>query len=252
MRTIVLLHGMWCTGADWWRVKQTLESYSYTCFAPTLPYHELTNRAPHPELSSISVADYVRFLEAYIHALPLDSPPVLIGHSMGGLLAQMLAARGLAHRLVLLCPAHPAGIFAITRSGVRALSSVVTPWRFWHKPHLLPFNKACYAIFNNLSPDAQQLAYNKRVYESGRALFEIAFWYADRTRVTRVDPAQICCPVYVVAGGKDKLVPASLVRRIARRYPHATYREYPNNAHWILDEDGTEEIVGDIHSWLLR
>jgi hypothetical protein len=88
---------------------------------------------------------------------------------MGGLLAQMLGARGLAKALVLMTPASPAGIIAITPSVIRSFWSVQTRWGFWKKPMRRTFAEAVYSMMHLLSADAQKRAYESFVYESGRA-----------------------------------------------------------------------------------
>jgi pimeloyl-ACP methyl ester carboxylesterase len=174
-----------------------------------------------------------------------------MGHSMGGLLAQMLSSRGLASALVLLTPAPPRGIIALNLSSIRSMWSVLTTWGFWRKPHRQTYNEAVYSTMHLLSAKEKKEIYDKQVFESGRAVFEIGLWFLDRNRATEVDAAKINCPVLVIGGTQDRIVPVSVVRKTARKYRDvATCREYADHAHRVIMEPGWEKIAADIADWL--
>jgi pimeloyl-ACP methyl ester carboxylesterase len=174
-----------------------------------------------------------------------------MGHSMGGLLAQMLGSRGLASALVLLAPAPPRGIMALNLSSIRSFWSALTKWGFWRKPHRQTYQEAVYSTMHLLPAKEQKETYDKLVFESGRAAFEIGLWIFDRNRASEVDASKITCPVLVVGGTQDRIVPASVVRKTARKYRGvATYREYADHAHKVLMEPGWEKIAADIAEWL--
>lgn len=103
-KTIVMIHGMWGGGWYWEKFKHYFEEKGYRCHTPTLRYHDMDPKEkPDPGLDTTSLIDYAQDLQKYIQNL--DERPLLIGHSMGGLLAQILGTRGLANSLVLLTPA---------------------------------------------------------------------------------------------------------------------------------------------------
>ena len=112
-KTIVMIHGMWGTGSHWENFKGFFEGKGYQCVVPTLRFHDMhPNAVPDPRLGTTSLLDYEADLEELIRGL--YEMPVLMGFSMGGLLAQILGSRGLARALVLLSPAPPYGINALT------------------------------------------------------------------------------------------------------------------------------------------
>lgn len=248
--TIFMIHGMWGASWHWDNYKAFFEDKGYQCVASTLRFHDVEPQtAPHPELATTSLLDYADDLEKEIKALGVK--PIIMGHSMGGLLAQILASRGLAKAVVLLSPAAPSGIFALTPSVIRSFLSIQMTWGFWRKPTLQTFNEAVYSMMHLLSNQEQKDAYSKLVYESGRVIFEIGHWLFDSTGASKVDEAKVDCPVLILVGSEDRITPASVVRKIAKKYQSvATYKEFSNHAHWVLAEPRWQEIAEYASDWL--
>lgn len=247
-RPVVLIHGMWCTGANFTRLVEGLKPRGHACFAPTLPAHEIG--ALHPEVGSKSLTEYLAFLENFVHQQKFAEAPILIGHSMGGLLAQQLAARIKPFALVLLTPAVPAGIFGIRWSNMVSFLPVFLRWGWWKRPQKFSFARYVTRAFNGVPPEKHPAIYGGLVEESGRAVFEIGYWLLDRRGAARVDASAVQCPVYVVSSGHDRLTPASVVRKLGRLYPQASMRHYPDRGHWVLDDADTDEMTAEIANWL--
>ena len=248
--TIFMIHGMW-GGAWYWRnYTNVFEKAGYRCVTTTLRHHDMDPKAaPDPRLGSTSLLDYAEDLEREIRSLGVK--PIIVGHSMGGLLAQMLGARGLAKALVLLTPASPSGIIPIRVSVARSFLSVSLRWGFWRRPMRQTENEARYSMLQLLSPAEQHGVYERFVYESGRAFFEIGFWPLDRRGAARVDETKITCPMLVIGATQDRITPASVVRRVAKKYRHvATYKEFPNHAHWVVGEPQWQEVAEHVRQWL--
>ena len=248
--TIVMIHGMWGGGWSWENYVKHFEKKGYHCITPTLRFHDMDpNETPNPQLGTTSLLDYAEDLEQEIHKL--DVIPILMGHSMGGLLTQILGSRGLAKALVLLTPASPYGIMALKPSVIRSFWSVLTKWGFWRKPMRQKFNEAVYSMLHLLTPEEKKEAFDKFVYECGRAGFEIGFWLFDSRRAAKVDESKITCPVLVIAGAEDRITPASVVRQVANKYKAvSTYKEFANHAHWVIAEPGWQEIAEYVSDWL--
>jgi len=245
---IVLIHGMWCTARNFERMAQQLRARGHAVHAPTLPQHEI-GREDLP-VGNVSLAEYRAFLEDYLLAQGFKEPPVLVGHSMGGLLAQQLASRVPAFLLVLLAPAAPRGIFALAGSTLLAFWRVLLRWAFWRKPHKPSPGRASASLYNGVPRERHAEIYRTLVPESGRAAFEAGFWLFDRARASALDASAIKCPVYVVSAGRDKLTPASVVRKVAAQYPQAALRHYPDRCHWVIDDEDTERMTEDIANWI--
>src|SRR3546814_5741128 len=92
---------------------------------------------------------------------------------------------------------------------------------FWRNAHKPGFAHARRFAFNGVPEDRHRALYENLVHESGRAAFEIGMWPLDFARAAAVDTAKVRCPVYIVSCGKDRLTPASVVRKLAKRYPRS-------------------------------
>jgi pimeloyl-ACP methyl ester carboxylesterase len=250
--TILMIHGM-CGGAWVWdHYCATFESLGYRCTAATLRHHDVDPQVkPPPQLGTTGLLDYVRDLTAEVERLEVE--PILMGHSIGGLLAQMLGSRMPCKALVLLAPVPPAGILCLKPSIVKGFGSILTRWGWWKAPIRCTFPEAVYGMLHLLPVQDQHRTHDRFAHESGRAAFQSGFWFLDPKRTTTVDASQITCPVLVLAGTQDRLAPAPAMRRVAQRYaPHATYHAFPNHAHWMVAEPGWEEVTDYISGWLDR
>lgn len=247
-RPIVFIHGMWCTGAHFGRLIEGLKPRGHACHALTLPAHE--TGAKHPEVGNKSLTEYLSFAEDFVRRQNFAEAPILVGHSMGGLLAQQLAARIQPFALVLLTTAAPAGIFGLRWSNFVSFFRIVARWGFWKRPQILSFGRAVVSLLNGVPVEKHRPTYQTLVEESGRAVFEIGFWWHDGKRASAVDAAAIRCPVYVVSCGQDQLTPAAVVRKVAALYPQVSLRHYPDRGHWVLDDTDTDEMAAEIANWI--
>jgi non-heme chloroperoxidase len=249
-KTIYMIHGMWGSAWCWDNYRRVFEGAGYRCIATTLPYHDIDpSDKPDPRLGTTSLLDYVAALQQEI--LQLGEKPIIIGHSMGGLLAQLLAERGLTKTLILLSPTAPAGLMGLSPTLLRSSWSIQSKWGFWKNPMRLSFAEAAYSILHRLPQKEQRALYAKYVYESGRAGCEIFYWFLDPHHASRVDEKKITCPVLMLSGGQDRATPARVVRRIAKKYHQvASYKEFQSMGHWILGEPGWEEVAEYIVDWL--
>ena len=251
-KTIMMIHGMWGGGWYWENFAKYFEERGYRCIRPTLRFHDMNPLEAHdPRLGRTSLLDYASDLEKEI--LELKETPILMGHSMGGLLAQILGSRGLARALVLLTTASPAGIVALKPSVIRSFWSMLMRWGFWKKPGRQKFEEASYSMLHLVPMEERKKIFERFVYESGRAASEIGFWLLDGRKAAAVDESKLTCPVLVIGAAKDRITPVSVVRQVAEKYGgKATYKEFPGHAHWVVAEPGWEEIARYVDEWLDR
>ena len=124
-------------------------------------------------------------------------------------------------------------------------------WGFWKKPMRQTFDEAVYSMMHLLPLEEQKSSYEKFVYESGRAAFEIGFWLFDGRGASKVDESRVKCPVLVIAGKEDRITPASVVRNVAEKYKSvSTYKEFEHHAHWVVAEPGWQDVAGYAEEWL--
>ncbi|GKT92135.1 alpha/beta hydrolase [Colletotrichum tofieldiae] len=119
---IVLIHGLWMTPLSWEHWIPFFQKRGFEVHAPGWPgvdgrTHEEIRADPKP-IALHRIEDIVDHYEAYIKKLP--EPPIIIGHSFGGLFAQILLSRGLGALGIAVCPAQPAGIIYIPPTTIRA------------------------------------------------------------------------------------------------------------------------------------
>lgn len=247
---VVLLHGMWSTGRTLDPIRAFLEARGYPVLAPTLPLHPPSTRDEHAALGRLSLLDYARFLEEAILAARLPTPPVLVGHSMGGLLAQMLASRLTTRALVLLAPAPPAGIQAVRWKNLLATRNVILTPGFWSRPHRPPAEIAAWGLLNGVPEPRRSEIRDALLNESGRAYAEIVFWWLDRANASRVASEEVRCPMLVMTGAEDRVIPPAVVRRVAALYPQAETLVLPERGHWLFEGEGADEILARMACWL--
>ena len=249
-KTLLMIHGMWVGAWCWHNYRHFFEQHGWRVITPDLPYHGLSIRTPDHRLATASIQDYLEFLRKEINQL--DEKPVVIGHSLGGLLAQMLAAEDLVEKAVLLTPAAPAGIFTIRPSVLRIFAPIMLMPNFWQEAIPTTYSLAKYAILNRIDDEKQSHdIFDKIGYESGRVLFEVGYWALDTQRTTHINAQDIQCPMLILSAADDHIMPASVVFDIWLKYQHcAQYRCLDNHAHWLIEETGWEKIAQDIQQWL--
>lgn len=244
-----MIHGACAGGWCFDNFKSVLEQRGWTCYAPDLRFHGKPDPAPDPRLAEASIADYTGDMARFIAGL--DEIPVVIGHSMGGLIAQQLAARGLAGSLVLLASCAPWGVLPATDDERALAMGLMSAGPFWTKALQPAFEVAKRDSLASLDADMQARVFARLGPESGRAFFELFFWMFDGRRTTTVDPERVTCPVLVVAGSRDKVVSPATARAIAQRYGYrAMFQEARDRGHFLLMEQGWEELASSCADWM--
>jgi len=248
---VVLIHGSWSRGEQLAPARTAFEQRGYTAHTPTLRYHELPMQEGAMKVASLSLRDYADDLVALVNSL--DSPPLLIGHSMGGLLAQLVAARTRQAGLVAACPGPAAGILGGTRTTLRmSLPHLLRP-RSWTKPWRPPtFEQSRRWIANTQTEDIAREMYDGLVCESGRYLWELLLAVPKLSKATVVDFAAVTAPVLVVGAECDRIVSAGVVRRTAGRYQHGTSVEIPRSDHMVFSGAALPVTMSYIDDWMAR
>ena len=248
---VVLIHGAWSRGEQLAPARAAFEERGYTAHTPTLRYHDLPSREGAMRVASLSLSDYTDDLVAFVNSL--DSPPLLIGHSMGGLVVQLVAARTRQAGVVAACPGPAAGTLGGTRTSLRMSLPHVLRARSWTKPWRPPtFEQFRRWIANTQTEDIAREIYDGLVGESGRYLWELLLAVPRLSKATVVDFAAVTGPVLVMGAEFDRIVPASVVRRTAARYQHGTSVQIPRSDHMVFSGTALPVTMSYIDEWMAR
>ncbi|MEQ1889861.1 MAG: alpha/beta hydrolase [Alphaproteobacteria bacterium] len=249
---ILMVHGAFAGGWAFDKFRTYFEARGYVCLSPDLRHHTRSARAlPVRELGHTSLLDYAHDLEILIKSL--DAPPVLMGHSMGGLLCQILAARGLGSRMVLLAPSPPSGITPSSSLEQMAAFGIFASGMGWGQMVEPDFDTAATHALSHMPGVQQRKFFEMMTAESGTALFEIMCWMLDMRGASRVNAKNVTCPVLALAGSADPINSPATVRQIARRYgERASYHCFNGVSHWLLDGPRWRETALYCSEWLAR
>ena len=241
---IVMVHGAFCGGWVFERFRQLFEAAGHRVLTPELPGH-----APGAAgaVANQTMVDYARYVADVCAALP--EPPVLIGHSMGGLVAQLAAARTPVSALVLLAPSPPWGVSGSSMEEAISAVSLYGLGPYWLQAIDPDYALAKLYSLDRMDQEARRAVFARMVPESGRALWQTLNWWLDPFMTTLVPPGAIGAPTLAIAGGRDVIHPPATVKQTAARLS-ADFKVFREMSHWLPGEPGWEEVAGACLEWL--
>lgn len=240
-----MTHGAFCGGWAFEAFRKPFEAAGHRVLTPDLRGHGASD--PGGAVVGVSMSDYARDL-AELCALQ-DQPPILVGHSLGGLVAAMAARRGRVRALVLLAPSAPWGVSgssmeeAITAFGIHMLGP------FWAQGVAPDRGLMRTYSLDRMPKDAREAVIERLRPESGRALWETLNWWLDPFMTTSLGFGAPQIPCLVFGGERDLVSPAATVRQTAARLD-GVYREMPGMSHWLLGEEGWEDVATQALDWI--
>lgn len=254
--TIVLVHGLWMTPRSWEGWVDRYRKAGYNVLAPSWPglegEVEAIRRDPTP-LKGLKMRTVVDHYDRIIRLL--DAPPILMGHSLGGIVVQLLADRGLGCAVVPVAPGQTAGVAVLPWSTVRSGFSVLgNPFTYNGAPPLSP-RQFHYAFTNQLDAAASKKVYDRLcIPAAGRMLWDAALSLLNPNGVTKVNYKNgDRAPMLFIAGTKDHVVPPSIPKATIKKYAGSgaviEYKEYPGRTHHIVGQEGWEEIADYALRW---
>jgi len=257
--TIVLIHGLWMTPLSWERWVDRYTSRGYRVLAPGWPGVEgdvdELRRDP-DRVAGLGVTEIVDHYDGVIRGL--GRPPIIMGHSFGGLFAQILLDRGLGAAGVAIDPAPVKGILLLPFSSLRvAFPALRNPFNY-HKAAALTPEQFHYAFGNNLSEEDSAKVYERyAVPGPDHVLFQASLANFNPHAATAVDfRKDDRAPLLLIAGGKDHIAPASVTEANFKLYRHAKavtdYKEFPERSHYTLGEPGWEEVADYALAWAVE
>jgi non-heme chloroperoxidase len=235
---ILFVHGMWAGAWVWDNWLAFFAARGWDGYALNL--RGRAGSRPVADIGRVALAEYVDDAASVARRL---GDVIVIGHSMGGLIAQALAARLDPVAVVAVTPAAPRGIWPL-RSAALVMATLRHAPAFVRSRPLMPSRRLMTRLaLGQLPAEEREAVYRKLVPESARQARDIAL------RGFAVDAAAVRCPMLVVAAQHDRITPPSVVRRVAHRY-RATLYEYPGFGHMVPLEPRWRDVALDVAAWL--
>jgi non-heme chloroperoxidase len=261
--TIVLIHGLWMSPLCWEEWIPYLEAKGYKVIAPGWP--GIDDRTPQQvraeplPMAHDGIDSIVDHYASIIASLP--SPPIIMGHSFGGLFTQLLLSRGLGAAGVGIAPAQPAGIFGLPPFSVLKATLPVLKNPFDIRSTVPITEKEFHYCFGNHLTEAE----SKLLWErySVPAVAHV-LWQGVAGSLTTGGPTKVefkkenRVPLLITAGTKDHVVPESVVAKEFAAYqkvgqvghPVVEYKVFEGKSHGIVNQEGWQEVVDYILAFL--
>jgi pimeloyl-ACP methyl ester carboxylesterase len=253
--TIVLIHGFWVTPRSWEHWITRYESRGYRVLAPAYPGFEVEvealNADPSP-IEAVTVPQIIEHLEAVIGEL--DSPPILMGHSAGGVFTQVLLDHGFGAAGVAINSAPTEGVKVVPLSQIKSTFPVLKNPANRHKAVGFTLEQWQYAFTNTFSDEESRRLYERyHIPASGQI-----FW---GSALANIHPGRDDnyvnyknddrAPLLFISGSEDHLMPPTIQRSNAKHYKSNTVTEVKEfeGPHLLPAKDGWEEVADYALTW---
>jgi non-heme chloroperoxidase len=247
---VVFIHGLWLLPSSWDRWAEVFEQAGYAAVTPSWPDDPETieEARAHPEvLAGKTLGQVADHVAEVIQAL--TKKPVVMGHSTGGLLAQMIADRGLSAATVAIDPGPFRGVLPLPVAALRSAAPVLTNPLNRKRAVTLSLDQFKYGWANALGDDeAQELYDSYHVAAPGVALMQMANANINPWTEAKLDPANPDRgPLLIIDGEKDHTVPWAIANasfKRQRRNPAVTeITKVPNRGHSLTIDSGWREVA---------
>ena len=254
--TIMFVHGLWLTPKSWEHWIPRFEGLGYEVLAPAWPGVAELDEPHDPDKApaDIGVGEIV---DHYVSILGgLDAKPIVVGHSFGGLIAEILNDRGLATAVVALSPAPAKGVYRLPIASLRTASVALRNPANRHRAVKLSPAQWQYSFTNTL-PEAEGKAFYDAyaIPGPGRTLFQAAAANFNPKAATKVDfhnPDR--GPMLFVAASEDHSVPASVTREAYKHHTKSPVRtdfhQFEGRDHFTAGAPGWEAVADHVAGWV--
>ena len=254
---VVLIHGLWMTSRSWEHWVPRLEEQGYEVHTPTYPGFEgevEALRSDTSPIAALTIGQVTDHLAEFIGSLP--EPPILIGHSFGGTLTQLLLARGLGLCGVVIDSAPTEGVLTAPLTQLRATFPVLSNPANRHRAVGFTPEQFNYAFTNTLSLEESQPYYDRyQIAAPGNIVWSgVLANFTPGHQEAWVDYKADRAPLLFIAGGRDHIMPASVNHSNAKKYaksPAVTdYYEFADRDHFTCGAPGWEEVADYALTWV--
>lgn len=248
---VVFVHGLWLLDSSWDRWAAFFEDAGYVAVTPGWPDDptSIDEAREHPEtFAGKSVGDIAAYQQAIIERL--DRKPVIVGHSFGGVLVQILAGRGLALATVAISPAPSRGVLPLPVNALKAAAPALSNPANRGRAITLTYDQFRFGFASAVSEDeARELYEQFHVAGSGIPLFQAAFANVNPgTEVKARKKGDDRGPMLILVGDEDHQAPPAIARstyKKQRKNDHfvTEFAEVPGRGHSITIDSGWEEVA---------
>jgi non-heme chloroperoxidase len=256
---VVFIHGLWLLPNSWDRWQAVFEEAGYAAVSPGWPDDPDTVEEANANPEVFAKKSVGQVADSYAETIArLDRKPALVGHSFGGLIAQMLAGRGLAAATVAIDPAPFRGVLPLPFSALKAASPVLTNPANRSRAVPLTFDQFRYAFANAVSEEeAKELYETFAVPASGTPIFQAASANLNPLTEVKVDTkAPDRGPLLIISGEKDNTVPRAIAnasyKKQQRNEAVTEFVELPNRGHALVIDNGWREVADTALAFVQR
>jgi len=253
-KNIVFVTGAFVHNNCWDEWRTYFESKGYTTTAPAWPFKEaanaatLRNRQPNDtDLAALTLNKLVDHYADIVKSFP--EKPIVIGHSLGGLITQIIVNRDLAAAGVAIHSVPPKGVFPYEFSFLKAGWKALGLFTSLKKTYLMSLKDWQYAFTNGMSLEDQQLTYYRSTIPESKTVAR-----GGLTNAAKVDFKKPHAPLLLTSGDKDTIIPAHLNKRNFNKYQKADsileYKEFKGRNHFVLGQPTWKEDADYILNWL--
>jgi len=253
-RTVLFITGAFVTNSGWDEWRKYFEERGYKTYAPAWPFKdasaaELRSRHPDKQLASLTFKQLVDYHADLAAKLP--EKPILIGHSTGGLIAQLLNQRGLGAACIAYHSVPPKGVLTMKWSFIKGVTPAFGPFKSKNKTYLMTFKQWQYNFTNGMSLEVQKETYENNTTPESRRVARGAI--GKHAKVKFKEPH---APLLFVSGDKDHIMPASLNRKNYRKYKDeksiTDYKDFVGRTHFAMAQPNWREDADYILEWIDR
>lgn len=250
--TVLFITGAFVHHSCWDAWRTYFESKGYTTLAPPWPHKEgsaemLRNSQPNADIAANRLAALTEHYAGIAKGLP--EKPILVGHSIGGLIVQLLLQRGLGAAGVAIHSVPPQGIVTFKFSFLKAGWGPLGFFTAASKSFMMSFNQWKYAFTNGMDCDAQKDAYYQYAIPESKLIVRDTI-----TSAAHIDFKQPHAPLLLTSGTTDHTIPASLnyanYRKYAGSQSTTDYKAFEGRNHFVLGQDTWKEDADYIIAWL--
>jgi len=253
---IVLIHGLWMTPLSWEYWAHHYTERGYSVYAPSWPGMERDIRALRRDPQSYADVGIRRIVDRFEElVLELESPPILVGHCIGGLVVQALLDRGLGACGVAIASAPVKGVWTLPYSTMRVVTpQLINPRNNRRAVPLTPAQFRYAFLHTESLEDSFRIYQRYAVPGADHVLFQTELANFNPFAETAVNVRRNNrAPLLLVAGAQDHVIPPRVVKANQKLYRHSSaiteYKEFQDRTHFIIGQSGWQEVANYALDW---